>query len=314
MCAYTALHLAAREGHNGIIDMLLDHGALNDGFCRWFYNCRSPRSLWQILVDPELDPWAHGHDHAGTRHGDWRSKTPLHIAICSSRIDTAKLLVSRGAGVARSFDVLSLPAHGALHQAATAGFTGLVQYILDTHPELPVDKPDENGLTAFYHAYANQRWDSTAPYSLVRGANINITSRIIGDDESLKTTPLGEACRLGRFEDAHELIDMGADVSFGILREATEEDDSELEDDFDSDTHISLLHVCSMDFSRDNDLYPRKPGVWHPVSSQRSSQSALIARLVTEGLSLNSQWGKTESAACRGTTLRYPMTRRSPSP
>jgi ankyrin repeat protein len=197
------------------------------------------------------------------------------------------LLVLRGAQVARGFD--------ALHQAAAAGYTDLAEYILDIRPELDVDEPDEKGLTPFYYAFANRRWDSTVPLLLARGANIDAGFEVRRRPGRLTTTPLGEACRLGRFEDALKLIDLGADVALGVLQEIPLP--RLPRDDGNSDVHrarppaeisktrIPLLHVCSMDFSSDKNLYSWSTSVWEPSSLQTFSRPMLIARLVAAGLS-----------------------------
>jgi hypothetical protein len=166
----------------------------------------------------------------------------------------------------------------------------LLQHILNTHPELHVDEPDEQGLTPFYYAYANGRWDSTVPLLLARGANIDAGFEVRRRPGRLTTTSLGEACRLGRFEDALKLIDLGADVTLGVHREVPLLGLPEDNNDSDVDrspppahtpkTHISLLHVCSMDFSRDRLMYPRCASVWGPSSLQRFSRPALIASLL----------------------------------
>jgi ankyrin repeat protein len=293
---YTALHLAAKEGNNDIVDMLLDHGALIDSLCLWFCDCGTPHALWQTLVAPEREPWSIRAGWPECRH-----QTPLHIAICSSRPDTAKLLVARGTQAVRGLDRGNSSGHSGLHQAAGAGYTDLVRYILDTHPGLHVDEPDEEGLTPFYYAYANRRWDSTVPLLLARGANVDICFKIRRRFDCLMTTtPLGEACRLGRFEDALRLIGLGADITLGIYQEETTLLGRQDVDDSDDDrnplrpnipgTRISLLHVCSMDFSGDSDVYPGCPSVWGPASLQRLSRPTLIARLVAGGLSPDLKW------------------------
>jgi hypothetical protein len=62
--------------------------------------------------------------------------SPLHAAICSSRIETARCLVSRGTNITNLIPTLAghdmEGSYGALYQAAAAGHADLVGYILDT--------------------------------------------------------------------------------------------------------------------------------------------------------------------------------------
>ncbi|KAK4149947.1 hypothetical protein C8A00DRAFT_18441 [Chaetomidium leptoderma] len=291
---YTALHLAAKEGHNDIVSILLDHGALVDSLSRYFCGCALPCSLWQTLLES-------GRNNLGLEMVpllDPGNRTPLHVAICSSRIETAKLLVSRRA-VAHVPGSLSCEA--ALHQAAAAGRSDLVEHILNTDPKLNVDQRDaQEGLFALYHAYANGHWDSTVPLLLARGANIDLCFKVgifANDRYWLYTTLLGEACRLGRFEDAIKLIDLGAHVS-GCIRlpqnHPVRRDSAENEDDPDiielPGSSLSPLHLCCMDFSRDSDMYPSHGKIWEPALMQRSSRSKLVARLVAAGISPDAQW------------------------
>ncbi|EAQ90278.1 hypothetical protein CHGG_02213 [Chaetomium globosum CBS 148.51] len=275
---YTALHLAAREGHTDFVNLLLANGASVDSSSRWFCPCRPHRGLWQTMLDrPTL-----GHL---LKPVHW---LPLHAAICSSRIETAKSLLSAGATVLRNSHNGSA-SYGALHQAAAAGHVDLVRYILDTHPDIDVDVPDELGMTPFYHAYINARWDSTIPILMARGANINSRVRVVfdrrhGDVQTnvrLDATPLAEACRLGRFEDALKLIDLGANVTMGV----------QLGNDSAINMNIPPLHLCCMDFGLDNEFYPTGEAIWSRAPGQRAFRGAVIARLVAAGVSPDAKMG-----------------------
>ncbi|KAL2133622.1 hypothetical protein VTI74DRAFT_2024 [Chaetomium olivicolor] len=284
---YSALHLAAEQGHIDIIDILLKHGAHIDSQSYWLCHCQSPRSLWQSILDQGSTRLA---------YPSW-DQTPLHVAVCSSRIDAAKLLVSRGAFVAASGGAcgFSPTAPGTLHQAAAAGHVDFLKYLLETLPALDIDQPDREGLTPFYHAYANGHWDSTVPFLLARGANINLRITLTRDSVVVETTPLGEACRLGRFEDALKLIDLGADLTLGVRVPWFEEDgqDGIRQPSSSSSlrTHISLLHLCCIDFTKDAVMFDDvKENACASGLAQQASLSKLIARLVAAGLSPDAQW------------------------
>jgi ankyrin repeat protein len=95
-----------------------------------------------------------------------------------------------------------------------------ISYILDGG-FAEVDVLDHTGLTPFYYAYRNQRWDSTVPYLLEKGADIDFSIRQY--DESLLSegvyfiTTLYEECVYGRYTEAMKLIRLGADVNRGFF-------------------------------------------------------------------------------------------------
>jgi ankyrin repeat protein len=287
---HTPLHLAAREGHTDIVNILLDYGASLDTPSRWLCHCKPPLGLWSRLLNEP--PYRPRHERMGWPDEDWAEPeptiwSPLHAAICSSRIETARCLVSRGTNVTNLIPttvdhVMMEGSYGALHQAAAAGHADLVGYILDTHPELDVNQPDHLSMTPFYHAYANGRWDSTVPLLLARGANINFRFRIREDGQCLSTTPLGEACRLGRFEAAIRLIDLGADINMGLQDHTHEGTQPENE--------ITLLHLCCMDFSNDCRPYQMSASIWRPAQTQTRSRPRIIARLVAGGIPVDAKW------------------------
>lgn len=276
LCQYTALHLAAREGHIDIVNGLLDRGASLDTPSRWFCPCDPPRGLWQTFLDPV---------NANRGVGNW---SPLHVAICFSRFEVAKCLISRGARTSKEPD--NQPAaymYEALRQAAAAGHADLVGYILDVHPEMDINWRDNLGLTPLYHACANRRWDSTVPLLLARGANLNSRFCLLdanSRNQLLELTSLGEACRLGRFEDALKLIDLGADINLGLLEPADDPDPHRF-------AQIPLLHVCCMNFSRrDRERSPLQEHVWGPGQLQEAFRPKIISRLLAAGKSPEARW------------------------
>jgi hypothetical protein len=80
---YTALHLAAGEGHTEVVNLLLANGASVDSSSRWLCSCRPQRGLWQTMLDPAIPDYR-------LEPIDW---LPLHAAICFSHIETAKNLL-----------------------------------------------------------------------------------------------------------------------------------------------------------------------------------------------------------------------------
>ncbi|CAP70092.1 uncharacterized protein PODANS_3_1950 [Podospora anserina S mat+] len=221
------IHLAVRGGHTEIVQILLDHGvsviACSENFC----GCTHLYGVLNALESPENSHVPH-----------W---SPLHIAICHSRSDVAQLLLSRGATPAMD---LWNP-HGehrgledgatALHHAAAMGLTDVVRYLVDNKIQTNVDVKDNKTLTPLYHAYANGRFDSTLPLLLELGANINVETKMYIPYTTI--TPLGEACRLGAFQDVDKMAELGADVNRGFMLTT-------------NGGGLSPLHMCSMPSAR----------------------------------------------------------------
>ena len=213
------MHLAAAGGHDEIVETLVRHGALVDVPSERFCVCAPMHGLLNALEQPEDEP-------------DPPAWSPLHVAICHSRPETAKLLLSRKAShVMEVADPLSTPAHHggygylgsqpagsgatALHHAAAMGQTALVSYLLERGIQTDVDERDARALTPFYYAYAWRRWDSTAAQLRRLGADVDAAVKMYIPYTAI--TPLGEACRLGHFAAADRLMDLGADVRRGFL-------------------------------------------------------------------------------------------------
>ncbi|KAK4238740.1 ankyrin repeat-containing domain protein [Achaetomium macrosporum] len=229
--SYYAMHLAARGGHDEIIKILLSYGASIDVPSQRFCACTP---LYGILNALECPDQVEDKEPAL-----W---SPLHVAICHGRTDTAKLLLSRKAsplmqtilGSPCSFDRDSRePTYfpTALHHAAGMGLTELVQYILDNKIQIDINVQDLTTLTPFYYAYANRRWESTVPLLLSLGANIDSETKMYIPYTAI--TPLGEACRLGDFAVADRLIDLGANVKRGFIATT-------------SGGCLTPLHMCCM--------------------------------------------------------------------
>ncbi|KAM7212907.1 putative ankyrin repeat protein [Rhypophila decipiens] len=217
---FNPIHLAARGGHNDIIEILLDHGANLNVPCKSLCDCSRLYGLLNSVECPERD----------AQPPSWSA---LHIALCHSQSETAKLLLSRGASYMMELDAdTSINCTStALHQAAAMGLVDVVRYILDQGIQTDVDVRDDKTLTPFYHAYARRRWDSTVPLLLERGADINVDINMFIPYTTI--TPLGEACRLGNFEVVDKLLDLGADPNHGFIATNT-------------GGGLSPLHMCCM--------------------------------------------------------------------
>ncbi|KAK3385582.1 ankyrin repeat-containing domain protein [Podospora didyma] len=170
---YTALHVAAKEGHTEIIRMLLDAGAkINTG----------NRPLEGV-------------------HSTWQ---------CATRPDAAKYLNSRGANL---FPSRRAAKYSIIHQAAAFGNLDLLTYNSSARPTdsqaLDLNIKDARDLTPLFNATANGLWETTVPFLLEHGADIDSPIRIYKHsvmppepDVAMTLTRLVDVCRLGRFDDA----------------------------------------------------------------------------------------------------------------
>ncbi len=201
---FTALHLAARGGHTDVIRILLDHGADINAGSDHFCDCRRMYGLLNSAECPELEPTP----------PTW---SPLHTALCNAHSDAAVLLLSRGASTMMdvSTELATKSNATALHHAAAHGLVDVVRHLSTEGIQPHVDPLDEKTLTPLYYAYANRRWDSTVPALVQLGANINVDTKMFLPYCTI--TPLGESLRLGNWEDADRLLDLGADARRGFI-------------------------------------------------------------------------------------------------
>jgi len=266
---FRPLHLAARAGHNHIIDLLLERGADINSGSEWLCDCSRQQGLLNSVESPDMSP-------------DPPKWSPLHLAICHSHVATAKLLLARGASHLMELENTQ---HGsayvpgsatALHQAAAVGLVDLVEYLVKDC-RIDVDVQHAKKLTPFYHAYANRRWDSTVPQLLALGANINVDTDMFLPYSTI--TPLGEACRLGDFAEADRLIDLGADVMHGFIATQT-------------GGGLSPLHMCCMSSAR---LARGAPPRFYEEEGTGVGRMKTIGKLIAKGAAI-------EARDCSGDT------------
>lgn len=208
-----ALHLAATRGHDGVIDALLDHGVEIDAQCHQACDCafNGPRMLGASGNNLEAEQVRRG-------------VSALHLAICSFQKSTVRLLLSRGA----SIHLTGLDSRApltALHSAAATGQWDLCQLLLDQNYVQDIDTLDSNRLSPFYWAYFNGHWDTTVPFLLERGANIDFQvpcdlASITSTEHTKTCTILYEAIHCGRLEDAIKLMNLGANIHKGAYSDA----------------------------------------------------------------------------------------------
>lgn len=261
---YTALHLAVQNGHNDIVEILLDRGAPINPASSSLCECTHQPGLLNNAESPDADR-------------DPPLWSPLHIAICHSRSETAKLLLSRGAS--------HMMEHGdpaqsitALHHASAMGLSDVVRHLVENAIQTDIEVRDSKTLTPLYYAYAQRRWNSTLPLLLELGANINVDIKLFLPYSTI--TPLGEACRLGHFDTVDRLLDLGADAMRGYI--AT-----------NSGRGLSPLHMCCMPSAKSADETPA--GFGGSLARRQAEEEVdrarmkTIAKLISRGASLDAQ-------------------------
>ena len=183
------LHLAAKDGNNKAIKLLLDAGADLEATTSFYCNC----TILQTSTE-HRPPW-----------------TALHLAICCGHVSTAEMLINRGASmtVARVSarptcvgPVPCIPMLGsnttALHTASKEGMIDMVNLILDRGLVSP-DNRDIYSRTPLH-------------YAVQMGPRGLAVARLLeaGADQTLKDsnwrTPLEVACMIGNYEAALMLL------------------------------------------------------------------------------------------------------------
>ncbi len=137
------------------------------------------------------------------------------------RLDTAKLLVRRGAsfevsqpGSEMLTDMMSWARVNVLHTAA-AGQLDMVRYLFERDHPLDVNAPDGRGFTALHYALTRGHRDTVVPYLVGLGAGAALDRPCVFDpacDDGSRTL-LRDACLRHRFDEAIELLELGTSLS-----------------------------------------------------------------------------------------------------
>ncbi|KAH9906357.1 ankyrin [Xylariomycetidae sp. FL2044] len=189
-CYWTPLHVAARWGHNGIIDLLLQHGANLEPLSRGFCDCTFPSYLLRQI--PGLN----------RQNPLW---TPLHTAICHGNDSTARLLISRGASTDVSTRYIGSDPRRvtALHSACGSDLASLARYLVERGIQADVHVEDHQGHTPMTYAYFAGSW-AAIDFLMENGASLNTR---LGPSSIFE-----HACWAGRFAEALRFIDLGVEV------------------------------------------------------------------------------------------------------
>ncbi|KAH8886911.1 ankyrin [Thozetella sp. PMI_491] len=185
------IHVAARNGHAEMVQLLLEHGADLDVPSQMACQCEHSMMLWYLVSGiriPKVPVW-----------------TPLHSAICCGQVEVAKLLLDKGASYNVEATGPGVQTTTALHEAARAGLVDLIEYILDRGFQTDINIPNSNGQSPIWTAYLAKQWPAF-DLLLSRGANVD------DDFGGLGFTPLVDACYAGDWNEAQQLLDRNANA------------------------------------------------------------------------------------------------------
>ncbi|RYP02869.1 hypothetical protein DL764_005554 [Monosporascus ibericus] len=188
---WTPLHIAARWGHDELVEVLLNHGANIHALSREF--CERPHPMHR-LPKPKY-----------RREAVISLWTPLRIAICHGHDSTARFFLARGAStaVATRGRGAKLDRVTALHSACCSGLTSLSRFLIEEGYHSDVKAKDHRGMTPMSYAYHSGNWESI-DLLLEHGATLD---RRLGP-----TCLLKHACLYSRFSEALRFIELGVDV------------------------------------------------------------------------------------------------------
>ncbi|XP_065062546.1 serine/threonine-protein phosphatase 6 regulatory ankyrin repeat subunit A-like isoform X2 [Rhopilema esculentum] len=226
--AYTPLHLSARNGHDGIVRLLLNsHGVKVDAATEG--KGLIPLHLALMNGHTSVVSLLLGRSTHQLAIKDNQGRTGLHLAAAHGHLELVTLLLGQGAEV----NVLDNESWSPLHYAADAGHVEVVKYLVRMDAETTTE--DKNGKTPLAFAAKNHHL-AVMKYLVMRDFNVEnmLTDRKfllnlmlcskLNDNESMidfilnSPAPIYTACKLARlyrFESTKEkdkssdLLEMG---------------------------------------------------------------------------------------------------------
>ncbi|KAL4403411.1 hypothetical protein CABS03_15240 [Colletotrichum abscissum] len=143
----------------------------------------------------------HGADIDGVP--DCRLRTPVFLSLLSGDAQTSMILLRRGARLESSeFGI------NALHQAAAAGLTEVITYLVD-EKGMEVNEADNNGDTPLIHSLLSPSPETVIGQLAQFGVDVNQPTTI----DTWRMTALSMACEDGMFSAALALLKAGADAT-----------------------------------------------------------------------------------------------------
>ena len=191
----TAIHLAASNGYERMVQMLLDNEAavntLNNKLWTPLHKAadKGHEQIVQMLLDKEAE--------VGIR--DDKGWTPLHRAANKGHDQIVQMLLGKEAEVG----IRDVAGWTPLHQAASKGHECIVQMLLDKGAEVNVK---DNKKCTPLHQAANKGHEQIVQMLLDKGAGVGIR----GD---IGWTPLHQAASKGHEQIVQMLLDKEAEVN-----------------------------------------------------------------------------------------------------
>jgi ankyrin repeat protein len=228
------LHYAVREGHAGIVQLLLQHGA--DAHVVVQHRCRIPLSTVDVAAARGFSEVLAVIDKAiAARHHLTLSEGPLRRALRDADLATIQRELRRDPSAVNSTDELgNTPLHRAAQAEDTADSAAFMKFLLDHGAAL--DVPNQLGFTPVYvtlfrnheWTYARPRWGlfelllaGGAPYDInlacAKGDIDTVRALLAADAGAVhfqapcKKRPLSCAAEFGRRDLVALLLAAGAD-------------------------------------------------------------------------------------------------------
>ncbi|KAK4173407.1 ankyrin repeat-containing domain protein [Triangularia setosa] len=209
-CSAAPIHLASIGGHSDIITELLAHGAVINSPSHYLCDCalRHEHSTVRVapfhLVRSAFKPEAYGNAVKRDLY-PW-TWTALHLALCHGQEAAFWVLLSKGArnifaAICGSGFVYS----DVLHHTIALQQWPIARMLIDSYGYLAeISKKDALGITPIWVAYYDNKMDVVGEL-VQHGADIN-------EDLGNGFTPLIHACMFGRWGQAIDLINLGANI------------------------------------------------------------------------------------------------------
>lgn len=205
MKGWTALHVAAKNGHEEIVHYLVELGA----------NLKAP-SLNCCQCRPHMRKSSSAH--RGDRRPEW---LPLHMALCGGYMSIARYILDRQGdpyvAICEELRGNAQPTT-ALQNAAELGQLEMIEYLVKVH-DVDVGIQDAELYTPLHYAATSPSGLPAIPLLLELGAKIDVPN-------SYFKSPLKTACSFGNFKNALLLIQAGASCTEVVGRK-------------------NLLHICA---------------------------------------------------------------------